>query len=267
MDANPTSRPLLEQMTTTGRYDRNVRIGLLVVLMYGTSTLGQHLQVRGEVLDSKGAALGGATIRLLAEETRLTLRRYQANEYGRFEFGAVPAGRYMIAASAQGFREKLLPLGSVGTQLEVVRIRLDFIGCDAPGVNCDSFGNSPHSYSEPHPIRSKGYLHLRPSDVVDLDKGVLAQSTTAADIALEGRGDMGIYLTPLNTARIAETGAADSECGRGKYERHPVRIDGLGSGSDICVLTRTGVRSHLFITGEVVAASEDVRIYYVTRKR
>lgn len=84
----------------------------LLVLLYGAVAFGEDLQIRGEVTDSEGAVVRGATIRLLGEQTRLTLYRCKADEYGRFEFDGVMAGRYMIAASAPGFRERLLPLGS-----------------------------------------------------------------------------------------------------------------------------------------------------------
>ena len=248
----------------TGGMNRNVTLPVLLVFMFGTTAFGEDLLLRGEVIDSEGAVVGGATIRLLAEDTRLTLRRCQAGQDGNFECAAIPKGRYMIATSAPGFRERLLPLGSVSPEVERVQIRLDLLGCDAPGVNCDIFTSGP--YSEPHPVRAKGYLHLRPSHAVDLDRGDLKRNS-AADIRLEIRDGTRLYLTPLNGARMAQIGAADSNCDRGRYERQPVWIDGLGTGSDICVVTNGRGRSHLFIIGDVSTTAHEVELYYVTRRR
>jgi hypothetical protein len=242
-----------------------VKVPFLLVLLCVAVAFGQDLQIRGEVTDSEGAVVRGATIRLLGEQTRLTLYRCKADEYGRFEFDGVTAGRYMIAASAPGFRERLLLLGSPQAERKIVRIRLEVLGCDAPGVNCDIFSTGP--YTELRPIRSKGYLQLRVSDAVDLDRGGSPDSSGAADVAVQIRSGAGLYLTPLNGARIAQIGETDSNCGRGKYQRQAVRVDGLGPGSDICVITNGGSRSHLFITEEISATSAELKIYYVTRMR
>lgn len=118
---------------------------------------------------------------------------------------------------------------------------------------------------EPHPVRSFGYLQLRPSDAVDLDRSGSPDSSNTGDIAVQIRDGAGLYLTPLNGARMAQLGKADSNCSQGNYGRQPVRIDGLGPGSDICVLTNGGNRSQLFITTEISATTDELKIYYVTR--
>jgi hypothetical protein len=237
-----------------------MRFAVGLALLWVTLALGEDLQVRGDVSDSEDAAIGRATVRLLAEGTRLTLRRCQTDEYGHFDLGAIPSGSYVLAASAAGFRERLLRLNSG----EDVQIRLDVVGCDAPGVNCDAFFGS---YPEPSPVRTNGSVRLRPSDAVDLSRGKVKPSNNGTDIQLQRRYATGLYLMPLNQARIAQLGAADANCAHGKYERQPVRIDGLGPGADICVVTNRGDYSHLFFTGEVIAASGEVSFYYVTRRK
>jgi hypothetical protein len=241
-----------------------VSVGLLV---YGAPGLGEQIQIRGDVVDPSGAAVGGAKIRLLSEGSRVTLRRCQADRDGRFNLENVPAGRYLVAASAIGFREKLVPAGSAQGGIDDVSIRLEVLGCDAPGVNCDMICTG--SCSDPRPVRSKGYLTIRRSGAVNLDKGALIESgsLSVADLSLEPGPESGLYLRPLNRARIAQLGKADSECAHAIYQRDPVRIDGLGPGSDVCLRTNSGAGSQIFITGEVQSSSEELRIYFVTRAR
>ena len=46
----------------------DVRLLLLLLLLYGARASGEDLRIRGEVTDSEGAVIGHATIRLLGEQ-------------------------------------------------------------------------------------------------------------------------------------------------------------------------------------------------------
>src|SRR5579862_7267834 len=120
-------------------------------------------QVSGEVVDVTGGAIPRATIRVLNAETRVTLQRCQTDQAGRFHLEAIPSGRFLIAAWAPGFKEKLIPYAGA----EDVRILLDLGGCDTPGMICDYFWKPP---PDPHPIRSQGELTIHLSEAVDLDR-------------------------------------------------------------------------------------------------
>jgi len=203
-------------------------------------------QISGYVADSEGAAIPRSTIRLLNEATRVTLRRGQSDQDGRFHLEEIPPGRYLIAVWAPGFKEKLIPY--VGA--EDVRILLDLAGCDAPGTSC--FQISQESLPpDPHPIRARGNLTIHLSEAVDLDKG--SRNRSKADISLE-RVESRLYLKPINGAHLCE--GADS-----------MRVDGFGIGHDICVRTNAGGIAHLFLTAEVQPGSGSLTFHYVTRKK
>ena len=77
--------------------------------------------------------------------------------------------------------------------------------------------------------------------------------------------DQRVYLEPLNGAQAAEANSAD-DCQNPKFGDRAVRVDGLGRGSDVCLRTNQGRRSHVFFTEEVEPDSKGISIYYVTRK-
>lgn len=62
--------------------------------------------VSGVILDTDGAAIAGAKVRLIGEGVT---REQTTSEQGRYAFVSVPAGTYMLRASAPGFGEGVLP--------------------------------------------------------------------------------------------------------------------------------------------------------------
>ena len=80
----------------------------VVTLAAGTSVPPAGAQVLygsivGNVHDSTGATLPGATVTILHEETRLT-RETTTDSAGSYTFTAVPSGTYLVTVSLQGFR-------------------------------------------------------------------------------------------------------------------------------------------------------------------
>jgi hypothetical protein len=57
--------------------------------------------ITGQVTDDRGAILSDATVRLSGPAVR---RRVTTNTAGRFTFERVPLGRYVVTASAAGFK-------------------------------------------------------------------------------------------------------------------------------------------------------------------
>ncbi len=66
----------------------------------------------GNVQDSTGAALPGATVIIVHEATKLT-RETSADSTGAYTFTAVPTGTYAVSVTVQGFRTFMRPSVSV----------------------------------------------------------------------------------------------------------------------------------------------------------
>ena len=77
---------------------------VLVCLVLWTPAYAQTLgTITGEVKDSSGAAIPGATVTAQNVGTNAT-RTQQSNEVGAFAFPAMPPGAYLVKAELQGFR-------------------------------------------------------------------------------------------------------------------------------------------------------------------
>jgi hypothetical protein len=77
---------------------------LVVCLVLSTPAFAQTLgTITGEVNDSSGAAIPGATVTAQNVGTNAT-RTQQSNEVGAFAFPAMPPGSYLVKAELQGFR-------------------------------------------------------------------------------------------------------------------------------------------------------------------
>jgi Carboxypeptidase regulatory-like domain/TonB dependent receptor len=85
-----------------------LRLLLLVSALLGAGASPAAAQVLygsmvGNVHDSTGAVLPGATVTILHEETRLT-RETSSDSAGAYTFTAVPTGTYTVTVTLQGFR-------------------------------------------------------------------------------------------------------------------------------------------------------------------
>ena len=78
--------------------------GLVIVLCLSIPAYSQTLgTITGEVKDSSGATIPGATVTAQNVATN-ALRSQTSNEVGAFTFPAMPPGRYLIKAELQGFK-------------------------------------------------------------------------------------------------------------------------------------------------------------------
>ena len=77
---------------------------VVLCLFLSTPALAQTLgTITGEVKDSSGATIPGATVTAQNVGTNAT-RTQQSNEVGAFAFPAMPPGAYLVKAELQGFR-------------------------------------------------------------------------------------------------------------------------------------------------------------------
>jgi hypothetical protein len=201
-------------------------------------------QIQGQLLDSEGAVIPRASIRVLKEITRDTVQRAQSDEDGRFTIDGLAPESYLLAISAPGFAEKLVEPSSGAPQV----IRLAILDCDAPGVNCDIFTAGP--YTDPHPVIAHADLTLGSADALDLNRAALVPTDApAADLRLAVR-DGGLYLAPLNRAVLAASCSARSACAK-NGGLASMRLDGLGPAAEICMRTNRGQCARLFIRSEI----------------
>jgi hypothetical protein len=79
-------------------------LSVVVCLFLSTPAFAQTLgTITGEVRDSSGAAIPGATVTAQNVATNAA-RTQQSNEVGAFAFPAMPPGSYLVKAELQGFR-------------------------------------------------------------------------------------------------------------------------------------------------------------------
>ena len=90
------------------------------------------------------------------------------------------------------------------------------------------------------------------------------RSRKLTDIWFTDSRDGGAYLTPGEGARISPPNPTSGDCKETKYDKTPIRVDGLGPGNDICVRTSDGRLSHIYFDDEVTAGSV-LRLWHVTR--
>jgi hypothetical protein len=236
-----------------------------VVILLCAATHAQG-ELRGEVVDIMGAKIANATIRVLDEKSRKTVETARSDQDGGFHVQDLAGGRYLIVASAPGFSEKLIDIGIVHPDVDVFRkIRLTMLDCDAPHMNCDTFSTGP--IEDPHPIVSRGRLTVGSLDAVDLEKvRAVPPEAGTSDLCLSKK-EGGLYLTPLHKAENSKVCGKDFGQGGVQDKKSSLRIDGLGSGSAICIRTNHGRISKIFLTREVQLGDKDIDIYIVTRAR
>jgi Carboxypeptidase regulatory-like domain len=228
----------------------------------------EQARIRGRVEDSAMEHLPNAVVRLIPKDSTSTKYRLAGDSAGMFASSDIAPGMYTLGISLRGFRERFVRdvALAAGQIKDVGPIVLDFAGCDAPGVSCDS--------GKPSSILASGYfsLHRSCGADLDLDRDSVAcpQAGKTMPTRLRNRIDLwfsdnkdGVYLTPGNGASISPPNP-DKGCEEAKYDKTPVRIDGLGAGSDLCVRTSDGRSSHVFITSEVTA-DPILKLWHVTR--
>ena len=88
---------------------RGLRAIPLVLLFFCLSLAGRAQQttgtISGNVLDTTGAAIGGATVNVTNNATNAT-RTTITNSVGQYTLPALPAGIYSLSVEAQGFQKQ-----------------------------------------------------------------------------------------------------------------------------------------------------------------
>lgn len=228
--------------------------------------------LRGSAVDSDGGPIPNARVRLLRPDTRVTAYRSVSREDGSFRLADVKAGRYMIAIGSRGFRERLIGKVEIQESREtnIGSVRLEIVGCDAPGVFCDTFSTEPAL----PPDLSSGDLKLFPACSVDLEGGRVACTVELdappatsplgerdADFGVEISDGRKIYFVPRNRAQLAEPDTGGN-C-RKALSSHRVRVDGVGAGGEMWVQTRRGHVSHVYFTTDVQSKGA-ITLHYFT---
>src|SRR5262247_367487 len=82
---------------------RALFVGMASLLLCAPSFAQTLGTITGEVKDSTGAVLPGATVTVINKATNAT-RTTAANEVGLFEFPALPPGQYTVKSELDGFK-------------------------------------------------------------------------------------------------------------------------------------------------------------------
>ncbi|HXN65946.1 MAG TPA: TonB-dependent receptor [Candidatus Acidoferrales bacterium] len=90
---------------------------LCVTLLCGSLAHAQYqATVQGTVLDPKGAAVGGATVTLMNQDTKVTNTTTTTN-VGFYHFAEVPPGTYTVTAEQTGFQKKVVSDVAVSAEI------------------------------------------------------------------------------------------------------------------------------------------------------
>jgi hypothetical protein len=115
------------------RSNWTVRVVLLFVTFLASASLVQAQfrgSLRGTVTDAQGAAVSGATVKLIDTETNRTLTS-TSSDTGLYEFAALPPAPYRITVEHAGFKKKVLDhvvlipeqLNSLDLQLDIGQVQ------------------------------------------------------------------------------------------------------------------------------------------------
>ncbi len=226
--------------------------------------LPPEVAIRGQVVDPAGAAIAGASIRVLDEASRNTIDTEVSDKDGKFAIGGLAQGVYLLAVSAPGFQEKLVRVDQSQDGIRTLpALGLDAMDCDAPGAKCNR--PSAGDNADPHPVILMRDMTVNTNEAVDLEKGEMVPRDSAkADVRLDSAAGT-LFVVPLNGAAFTASGAGGS-CGKTR-NKDPLRIDGRGPASEIVVFTGHKQCSRLFITSEIAPGSDQASFHVVTRSR
>ena len=247
-----------------------LRLGCVALAFISPLCAADSQQIRGAVVDVTGAAIEGASVRLLNSDSEEVIHA-TADASGKFQMGSAGADSYVLKAGQPGFRSRRVPVGvhSETETIDVGDIRLDIAGCDAPGVICDWFGEAP----PPDPVVSRNNLRVQMDCMLafTMGKAFCTSETkeprqTDADVQLS-LNENGVYLTAMNGASLAAPNLPSADCRDAYPKESKIRIDGLGPGDDICLYTHDQHWSHVFLTSDVSRSSRQIAVWQITRKR
>lgn len=86
------------------------------------------MPLRGVVIDPQGRPIAEAQMSLFRSASSTRIGQVQSTADGRFEFAQVGAGRYLMQASAEGFRQTTLPLALEAGSNDTMTVQLQLAG-------------------------------------------------------------------------------------------------------------------------------------------
>src|SRR5215210_5089369 len=100
---------------------RSLSVALVCLVLAAPSSAQTLGTITGQVKDSSGAVIPGATVTVVNKATNAT-RTTSSNEVGRFDFPALPPGSYTVKTELDGFKPATRDL-----ELQVQQtLRVDF---------------------------------------------------------------------------------------------------------------------------------------------
>lgn len=261
------------------------RCGVMVLVIHGLVGILASLSLfaqnepensfgrfQGHFVDTSGGAIA-AIVRVVRADTNAVVLRFRANDDGSFRTGPLIPGPHLVTGFATGFRRRELQNLTIkaGHINELGKITLDLAGCDAPGTNCDYFGEVPNSARR---IVAEAYITMEPSCTATLDRKIeVVCPERAGKLAMSAKGEISLverndtlFLIPGDGAAISSLQGSNADCSAVTYRHEDIAVVGLGPGVDFCVRTKRGLIAHVFFTDDVEAGSTSVALWYVTRK-
>jgi hypothetical protein len=105
----------------------------------------QAARILGTVVDPTHQFIPNATVRVLRQEPRTTRYRAFADANGRFTLEGISPGKYRVAITSPGFRERFLDadLRDSTQELDLGSVNLDLAGCTSPSTACNDLSRYP----------------------------------------------------------------------------------------------------------------------------
>jgi len=237
------------------------RFWCIVAAAVSLVSLARAGEVKGFVRDAAGNQIPNAEVRLISAAARVVQYRTRTGNDGSFRIEDVQPGAYAIRAGMPGFREELGPdfiLKGVAV-VEAGSILLQFAGCDAPGVSCDDFGFGP---PRTPPIR-EGQIEVGRNCGVNLDEGTdkaICRDDKRIDLWFHVDSEARLELKPGRSAALSPS------CKNTEFKKDALLVGGRGPGSQVCILTKNGHHSFVYVEEEVSNTSPSIKLYYVTYK-
>jgi hypothetical protein len=105
--------------------------------MYGQS-------ITGKIVDPALAPVEHVSIGLRPVGADQVTKSTQTDSKGAFQLSPVEPGEYVLIARNTGFQSRVLGVRAVsGREVDTGVLVLRVVGCDSPGVICDTFGTAP----------------------------------------------------------------------------------------------------------------------------
>jgi len=186
--------------------------GLLVVCHLARA--GQLGSIAGKVVDSEDSFLPLPKVHIKDQSNEGRQYETTGDRKGQFLLDSVEPGIYAVKISVRGFLDKTLLDVRVAAeeQSDLATLRLNFAGCDAPGVICDDFGLKVYD----DPIHKGGTMEITQRCAVDIDeaksscnvksnrRGTIAtRPDTVSDFWITPGRAGELYLSPRNGASFA----------------------------------------------------------------